>query len=215
MIGQLGSGSIAAIGLGGKFIGLLSTVIQAIAAVAGIIMAQAIGKQDKEEVRRGLYTNLLFALSLAVGFTALGMLIPTYIMAIYSEDRAMVQIAAEYLSVYAISFLPMTLTSILSAYLRCLKETKMPLVAGICSAVLNTGLNYVLIYGKLGAPELGATGAAWASVIAQIVGCIIVLLTVVCKKYTLPVAIYRNRYQWPFYQSFLLHVLRCISVFST
>ena len=47
MIGQLGSVSIAAIGLGGKFISLLTVMVQAIASAAGIIMAQAVGKKDR------------------------------------------------------------------------------------------------------------------------------------------------------------------------
>lgn len=209
MIGQLGSVSIAAIGLGGKFISLLTVMVQAIAAVAGIIMAQAVGKRDRAEISRGLYTNLLLAVALATGFTILGLQIPNRIMAIYSEDSATVQTAAGYLAVYALSFLPMTLSCLLSAYLRCRKETKLPLYAGICSAVLNTGLNYLLIYGKLGFPELGALGAAWASVIAQIVGCIIVAATVIRKKYTLPVSLYHGRRQWTDYLKILLPMFAC------
>ena len=52
MIGQLGSVSIAAIGLGGKFISLLTVMVQAISAAAGIIMAQAVGKQNRAQISR-------------------------------------------------------------------------------------------------------------------------------------------------------------------
>lgn len=162
MIGQLGSVSIAAIGLAGKFISLLTVMVQAIAAVAAIIMAQAVGKGDQREVGCGLCTNSLLAL--AGLFTSLGLLVPEGIMAIYSKDVTTVRTAAGYLRIYALSFLPMAVTSLLSAFLRCRKETKLPLYVGICSAVLNTGLNYLLIYGKLGLPAMGTQGAAWASV---------------------------------------------------
>lgn len=209
MIGQLGSVSIAAIGLGGKFISLLTVMVQAIASAAGIIMAQAVGKKDRESLSRGLYTNALLALALAAGFTLLGRCIPGRIMAVYAEDQPTVQAAAEYLSVYALSFLPMTLGSLLSVYLRCRKETKLPLYAGICSAVLNTGLNYLLIYGKWGFPELGVAGAAWASVIAQIAGCVLVTLAVLLKKDTVAPVICRGRRQWVDYLRILLPMLVC------
>ncbi len=209
MIGQLGSVSIAAIGLAGKFISLLTIMVNAIAAVAGIIMAQAIGKRNKEEISRGLYTNLLLALVLALGFTYLGIQIPDKIMSIYSEDGSTIQIAAKYLAIYALSFLPMTIGSLLSSYLRCQKETKLPLYAGICSAILNTGLNYLLIYGKFGFPNLGVLGAAWASVIAQMVGCVIVIVTVIYKKFTISVKLYHGRGQWTEYLKILLPMFVC------
>ncbi len=209
MIGQLGSVSIAAIGLGGKFISLLTVMVQAIASVAGIIMAQAAGKHDKGEMSKGLYTNLLLALILAGSFTFLGMVVPSNIMSIYSEDYATIQTAATYLKIYAISFLPMTITSLLSVYLRCLKETKLPLYAGICSAIFNTGLNFLLIYGKMGFPKLEAKGAALASVIAQIVGCFIVMMASFSKKETLSFSLYRGRTQWKIYLKILLPMFVC------
>lgn len=212
MIGQLGSVSIAAVGLAGKFISLLTVMIQAIAAVAGILMAQAVGKRNQEKVRKGLYTNLLISLILAIGFTALGLLIPSTIMGIYSEDTATILEAAGYLRIYAISFIPMTLTSLFSAYLRCHKETKIPLYAGICSAIANTGLNYLLIYGKLGLPALGAQGAAWASVASQVAGCVIVLATVFTGHRDIK-ALYPSLYhgvrQWADYLKILMPMFVC------
>lgn len=68
MVGQLGSVSIAAIGLAGKFSSIFSVVVSAIAAVAGIMIAQYIGKQEKEEVDKSFSVNLLAAIVLAVIF---------------------------------------------------------------------------------------------------------------------------------------------------
>lgn len=209
MIGQLGSVSVAAIGLGGRFISLLTVMVQAIASVAGIIMAQAVGKGDREAVSRGLYTNLLLALGLSAGFTGLSLWMPRRIMGIYSQDPATVGAAAGYLGAYAWSFLPMAVTSLLSTYLRCRKETKLPLYAGIASAIVNTGLNYLLIYGRLGLPRLGVRGAAWASVMAQILGCILVVLAVTGKGYTLPLSVYRGGRQWGDYLRMLLPMFAC------
>ena len=57
MIGQLGSVSVAAVGLAGKFSSIFSVVVSAIGAVAGIMISQYIGQKNKEEVRRSFYNK--------------------------------------------------------------------------------------------------------------------------------------------------------------
>lgn len=176
MTGQLGSVSIAGIGLGGKFASIYSVVIAAVASVAGIMIAQYIGKKDVKEVGRSFYTNLAVSLILVAVFTSLSLGIPSQILGLYTNDAATVQAGVEYLRIYALSFLPVAVTSILAAYLRCVEAAKIPLYAGIFASVANTALNYVLIFGKAGFPAMGVKGAAWASFIAQMLGCIITVV---------------------------------------
>lgn len=176
MAGQLGSVGIAAIGLAGKFAFIFSVLVAAIASAAGIIIAQAIGKKDEDGLGKGFYTNLLLALMLAAAFTFLSVLFPGSIMGIYIKDADTIAVASGYLRVYAISFFPMALTSLFSAYLRCVKLARVPLYASICAALINTALNYLLIFGKCGFPALGVQGAAWASAAAQLVGCGIIII---------------------------------------
>lgn len=212
MTGQLGSISIAAIGLGGKFISLLTVMVQAIAAVAGIIIAQAIGKKDAKETGKGFYTNLLLALILAGGFTFFSFLIPENIMSIYSKDMDTIVVAASYLRIYAVSFIPMTITSLLSAYLRCAGAAMIPLYAGICAAVLNTGLNYLLIFGKCGFPQMGVAGAAWASVIAQLMGCVVIFSIFLIRygrKKQIPFGVYVKKEEGINYLHILVPMFIC------
>lgn len=212
MTGQLGSVSIAGIGLAGKFISLLTVMVQAITAVAGIIIAQAIGKNDRREAGKGFYTNLLLALFLTAGFTAISLLMPEMLMNVYSKDGATVAAAASYLRIYAISFLPMMLTAIVSAYLRCEKAAMIPLYAGICAAVLNTVLNYLLIFGKFGFPQMGVRGAAWASVISQAAGCAVVVMIFLARyggKERLSPGIYRKSAELKVYLGILVPMLIC------
>lgn len=176
MTGQLGSVSIAGIGLGGKFASIYSVVIAAVASVAGIMIAQYIGKKDDEEVGRSFYTNLAVSIVLVAVFTSFSMIMPDQILGLYTKDDATVQRGVEYLRIYALSFLPVAVTSIFSAYLRCAHAAKIPLYAGIFASVANTVLNYVLIFGKAGFPAMGVKGAAWASVIAQLSGCILTVI---------------------------------------
>ena len=176
MTGQLGSTSIAGIGLGGKFASIYSVMIAAVASVTGIMIAQYIGKKDDEEVGRSFYTNLAVSFILVAVFTSLSMMMPYQILGLYTNDKATVQGGVEYLRIYAFSFLPVAVTSIFSAYLRCACAAKVPLYAGIFASVANTVLNYLLIFGKAGFPVMGVKGAAWASVIAQLSGCILTVI---------------------------------------
>ncbi len=176
MTGQLGSISIAGIGLGGKFASIYSVVIAAVASVSGIMIAQYIGKKDTKEVGRSFYTNLIVSLILMAIFTSLSIIMPVQILGLYTNDAVTIQEGVEYLRIYALSFLPVAVTSILSAYLRCVQAAKIPLYAGIFASVANTALNYVFIFGNAGFPAMGVKGAAWASVIAQLSGCIITVI---------------------------------------
>ena len=75
----------------------------------------------------------------------------------------------------AVSYIPVAVGTLLSTLLRCMNAAVLPLYASILAAVINTGLNYVLIFGKLGFPELGVTGAAVATVISQSISCLLIL----------------------------------------
>ena len=122
------------------------------------------------------YTNLTVSLIFVMVFTSLSMMMPYQILGFYTDDESAVQGGVEYLRIYALSFLPVAVTSMFSAYLRCVGAAKVPLYAGIVASVANTVLNYILIFGNAGFPAMGVKGAAWASVIAQLSGCILTVL---------------------------------------
>lgn len=168
MIGQLGSVSVAGIGLAGKFASIYTVMISAIGAVAGIMISQYMGQNNKKEIKRSFYLNLLIALGIAVLFTAFCVGFPEKIMSLYIKDEQTVRAAAGYLNIIAWTFLPVAGTTLLSTMLRCMEKAFFPLYASIAAAILNTGLNYALIFGKFGFPAMGIRGAAIATLIAQL-----------------------------------------------
>lgn len=176
MTGQLGSSSIAGIGLGGKFSSVYLVLVSAIAAVAGIMIAQYMGRKDERGVGRSFCVNLLFAVITAAFFTGICTVFPEQIMSIYTKDTVTREIAARYLRITALSFIPTAVTLLSATLLRCREAASRPLYAGIFAAVINTGLNYALIFGKFGFPALGVTGAALATVISQAAGCVLTVI---------------------------------------
>lgn len=173
MIGQLGSDSIAGIGLGGKFASLYSVVLGAVAVAAGIMVAQYMGQKNAKELAKSFHINLLISVVIAMLFMAVCNLFPQAIMSLYTKDSATCAQAVSYLKIYSFSFLPMAFTTMMAVLLRCSEAAVVPLAASFLSVILNTGLNYLLIFGKLGCPALGVRGAAIASVIAQAAACIL------------------------------------------
>lgn len=180
MIGQLGSVSVAGVGLAGKFSSIYSVVVSAIGAVAGIMISQYIGQQNKKEVGRSFSINLLMTVVLASIFTVLCVLLPRQIMGLYTRDYDTMVAAAEYLIIIAGTFLPMAGATMLSTLFRCMEKASLPLYASIGAAIVNTGLNYILIFGKLGFAPMGAKGAAIATVISQVVN-VLVMFLMFCK----------------------------------
>ena len=213
MIGQLGSVSIAGIGLGGKFAGLFSVLVSAVAAVAGIMIAQHLGKKDLRQVGRSFYLNLIIALIIAVVFGTAAIGLPEKILSLYTKDQPTIEMASVYLRIYALGFLPAAVTTILSTLLRCMDAAVQPLYASIAAAVVNSGLNYILIFGKLGFPAMGTRGAALATVISQVCGCAITHIMFwrmrAKRRWNLPFSLQMDRSRWKHYAGILAPILVC------
>ena len=218
MIGQLGSISVAGVGLAGKFSSIYSVVVSAVGAVAGIMISQYLGQKNRKEVRRSFYTNLLLGAGIAGLFTVICTLCPAQIMGLYTTDPATRRAAAEYLALVAGTFIPMAGATLLSTLFRCLEKPRLPLYASILSALLNTSLNYIMIFGKLGISPMGVRGAAFATVISQCANFLLMLLMLSKNGFLLksnegePTATLRMN--WGQYWSMLLPLLVCEVVWS-
>lgn len=175
MIGQLGSQNIAGVGLGGKFASLYSVLLGAVATAAGIMISQYAGQKNERETGRSFFVNTGLAVGIALFFFFVCVCFPENIMRLYTRDAGTGKLAEEYLRIYAFSYLPMALGSITSVLLRCIEAAALPLYASLASVLLNTGLNYLLIFGKGGFPMLGIKGAALATAISQFGACVLIL----------------------------------------
>ncbi|MBD5485594.1 MAG: MATE family efflux transporter [Lachnospiraceae bacterium] len=177
MVGQLGSTAVTAVEVAGRPAFIYSVVLGAVSAIAGIMISQYLGMKDEDMADRSLYVNLLAAIALAVLFTVLCLLLPEQIVDIYiKDDPAVLSVGTDYLVRIVWTYLPMGISSILAVMIRCMDRAVCPLYAGITAAVVNTTLNYVLIFGHFGFPALGVTGAAIASVISQLVNLLLILI---------------------------------------
>ena len=218
MIGQLGTVSVAAVGLAGRFASIYSVVISAIGAVAGIMIAQYLGQKNTYEVRRSFCTNLILGAVIAGLFMFFCVLFPERIMGLYTKDAATREEAGKYLAIVAGTFMPLAGATLLSTLFRCIEKARLPLYATIASALLNTGLNYVLIFGKLGFSPMGARGAAVATLISQCANLVLMLLMFPKKNSVLKKPEQEETenaaLNWKQYLSMLIPILACEVLWS-
>lgn len=176
MIGQMGSVSIAGVGLAGKFLSVFNVLAAAVAAVEGIMIAQYMGKKEEQGVNRSFSVSVLLAAVITVLFGGACFFFPEQIMSLYTQDPASRLAAAGYLRITGGCFFFSAGTQLVSTFLRCMEEAALPLYASFAAMMLNTLLNYLLIFGKGGLPQLGIIGAALATVISQIINFLVLLL---------------------------------------
>lgn len=183
MIGQLGETNISAVGLCGNFSLIFSVVIGAVSTVAGILIAQFIGAKETTEAWCSLDVSLICGIVISALFLIAAGVFPSQILGLYTKDMSIINTGAVYFRIVALSYLPMAVINILSSWLRCKEHATIPFLASLGAVVANTGLNYLLIFGKFGFSCMGIKGAAIATFISQLFNlAIIVIGFVLCTR---------------------------------
>ena len=149
----------------------------------GIFTAQYCGKGDHEGVRWTFRLQLIMAVILVAAGLAVFTQHGEQLIGLYlREDNGggslelTMQAAADYLAVMCVGFLPFGITQAYASTIRAHGETVAPMTASFIAVGVNLLGNYILIFGKLGAPALGVTGAAAATVIARFVEMIFIMI---------------------------------------
>ena len=183
MIGQLGETNISAVGLGSNFSLIFSVVIGAVGAVAGILIAQFMGAEDKKEAWCSFDVSLICGIMISALFLLAAGAFPLQILGLYTEDISIINTGAVYFRIVAFSYIPMAVSNILSAWLRCREHATIPFLASFGAVAVNTGLNYLLIFGKFGFPRMEIKGAAIATLISQLFNLVFIVIGfVVCNR---------------------------------
>ena len=180
MVGRLGAADLAAVSLAVSMCIVFIIVGLGISFALPPLLARSDGAGQHNRV--GLYfyhsliINIIYALSCLIIIELLVPLIP-YL----GHDPIVVEKAIPYIHITAITMIPLMLFQSLRCFADGLSRTKLPMVAIIIGNIANIALNYMLIFGKWGAPSLGVTGAALGTLIARML-MIIVLLFLIFKQ---------------------------------
>jgi MATE family multidrug resistance protein len=162
MMGWYGVAELAAVALGGSVFHVILIVGMGFGLAVMPLVAAASSNDDETQVRRvtrmGLWLGILFGIAVLPIFWFSGP-----ILLALGQEPEVARDAQTYLRIAGLGILPAVLGIVLRSHLSALERPRVVLWAWLGGAVLNAGLNWVLIFGNLGAPELGITGAALAS----------------------------------------------------
>ena len=183
MVGQVGTEQMSGVAIVNQLIFVFNICIFGGISGAGIFTAQYFGKGDHKGVRDTFRAKIIICLAVTVIATVALFFYNDGLISLFlhqSDDGLdllkTLGFAKDYIYIIIIGLLPFALTQAYSGTLRETGQTVVPMCAGIAAFVTNICLNYVLIFGKLGAPELGVKGAAIATVIARYVECLFVII---------------------------------------
>jgi len=184
MVGRVGTNEMSGVAIVNQLIMVFNLCIFGGVAGAGIFTAQFHGARNTEGIRytfryKLIVITVIVMVSIAVFISCGDELIKLYLHGETGEgadiDETLRQ-AKIYLSYMLIGLPPFAIAQAYGDTLRCSEETIVPMKAGVVSVLVNLSLNYVLIYGKLGAPALGVAGAAIATIIARYVEMAVVVI---------------------------------------
>ena len=170
MVGTLGDSALAGVGLGGFANFLFSAFILGLSAGVQAMAARRVGEGRWSETAIPLNGGLLLALVLAVPWSAVLVTFAWEYFPILTSDTAVVEQGVPYLRARLVAMFAMGMNFAFRGYWNAVDKSILYMRTLISMHVLNIFLNWVLIFGNLGAPELGAAGAGVASAIATIFG---------------------------------------------
>ena len=167
MVGQLGTAQLAAVSLGNSFMFIAMSLGIGFSTAITPLIAEADTTEDftkgKSIFKHGLFLCTVLGVLL---FLLIWLAKP--LMYLMKQPDEVVQLAIPYLDLAAVSLIPLVIFQGIKQFSDGMSMTKLPMYATISANLINIAVNYVLIFGKFGFPELGIVGAAYGTLISRV-----------------------------------------------
>ena len=153
-------------------------------AVEPTFSARYRGPQNREKAHQVFRQALLLNFFLGIVFLTIGRLSSPWLVGLMAGgkkatiDAATMQQAVNYLNIQLYGFIPLMFTFTITAALRGIGDSRVPLFYNTTANVVNVIFNYIMIYGKFGCPAMGVIGASWATDIGQCTASVIAICSV-------------------------------------
>lgn len=186
MLGHFSKTSLAAMGVAHRWVMTIRIILMALSIGTIAMVARAYGENDLEKTRINAATALWLGLIIGVVVSLVGVLLAPRLIRVYVEEPQLVYEATVYirlvLGVFCFSYLFLVGSSIL----RGGGDTKTPMLIALCANIFNIIGNYLLIYGRLGLPELGILGAGLATALGRFIEGVLILLSIFSVRSVIP-----------------------------
>ena len=176
MVGSVGTEAITGVAVSNQLIFIMNLCIFGAISGAGIFTAQFYGKGDITGVRHTFRFKIIFCILIALLFSLTVILKGDFLLGLYlrgegdpATAKKSAEIAVNYIRIILIGSIPYALSQSYGSTLRETGRARLPMYAGILAVIVNLSLNYCLIFGHFGFPELGVQGAAIATTVSRFV----------------------------------------------
>lgn len=176
MTARLGNAVSSGVYLANQIFLLLSMVLVGIEGTVLVISSQLQGAKKNDGAKHLASFGILLALSIAIVFTLLSVLLPEFTISIFTDSEEVVSEGADFLRILGFSFLLYAPSQAIAAAMRSVKKPKIPFFASLSALAINISLNYALIFGNLGFSQMGAFGAGISTLCARAVEFIILFI---------------------------------------
>ncbi len=185
MVGRISPEAIAAVGMSIQFMGLIYVLSSPFSVGANALISRFIGANQKADAEKSLFIISFFALLVALPIAITGILYSKYFFLIMGTSKEVALVGEKYFSILSFVIPVVFVGSVFYSGMYASGDSKTPLKIGIFTNIVNAILDYILIFGKFGFPELGVKGAATATLIAYTLDLILFLYVFISNKTTI------------------------------
>ena len=168
MIGGYSQDALSGVSMVNQIQFLLQMFVGGVGSGMVVLGAQYWGKKQVEPIRRVTSIGMLLAVVFSLLMTGVVYFFPTQTLSILTNEEAVITEGAKYLTIICFSYVIFAITNTLLSALRSVEPVRIGFVVTLTALVVNVVLNYGLIYGRLGMPELGVEGAAIATLSSRV-----------------------------------------------
>jgi len=178
MVGQINAETLSGVVVTNRYFMVMQAVLFGVTSGAGIFIAQYFGASEHEKSQGFFMLSVGGSLATASFFLILISAMPDRILRLFVTHPTTIEAGLNYLVFIRFSYLPYAVSLASMTALRAIGLSRPPMLIGSLAVLLNTALNYLLIFGRFGFPEMGARGAGLATLIARCLEMILYLVLI-------------------------------------
>lgn len=197
MVAGLGDVKMAGVNISGQILYIFMILQTAVCTSGGIYMTQYFGAKDKKGMKQSFAFKVVVSFSMIFLYFLVTFVWNRKILSLMvignSQAEMILDHGQEYMFLMGFVGIQMVISYIIASSYREIGKVKIPLIITVSAAIINTFLNWVLIYGNLGMPRLEIRGAAYATIIARTVEMMLfVIYAMIDKPDFIGLSVFRN-----------------------
>ncbi|MEJ5173198.1 MAG: MATE family efflux transporter [Hydrogenothermaceae bacterium] len=186
MLGRVSAEAVAAAGLSMQFLGFLYAVMAFFSVGTSAVISRLVGAKQIEEVSEVIFSSSVLAFFISIPFTLLGLFAPEYLFKFMGASESVIQNGVIYYSIISFTIPVVFIEMVIYTSFNAIGDTKTPLKIVLIANIINTILDYLLIFGKFGFPQLGIKGAAVATALSYFISFFIYIYAINKKVRVIP-----------------------------